>query len=89
MSYERISSTNACELSETHLSNNCAKLAAGGGNTVGSGTVSCGIHLSGDNECSNVGAKVLEKIGKAIKENERLLSGGAAFQSIVSESFDD
>ena len=75
------------EASKADLCDDSAELAGRGRDTVGSRTVASREDLAGNDERSRVGAEVLEEVGEAVEEDERLLGGVAALQSAVAEAW--
>ena len=75
------------QASKADLRDDSAELAGRGRDTVGSRTVASREDLAGNDERSRVGAEVLEEVGKAVEEDERLLGGVAALQSAVAEAW--
>ena len=83
---EFICATDILELTEPNLGDNSTKLAASGGDAVGSWTVTSGEYLSGNNEGRGVGTKVLEEVGQAVKEHECLGGTCCSDKLVVSEA---
>jgi len=86
---ESVGTTNVSKTGESDLGNNSAKLARSGRDTVCGGTVTSGESLSGNDEGRGVGAKVLEEVGEAVKEDEGLLSSFSASKLVVRETHAD
>ena len=74
------------EASKADLRDDSAELAGRSGDTVGSRAVARREDLPGYDERCRVGAEVLEEVGEAVEEDERLLGGVAALQSAVAEA---
>jgi hypothetical protein len=71
---------------EADLRDDGAKLAACRRDTVCRGAVTSGEDLSRHNEGGNVGAKVLEEVGEAVKEDEPLGVGMSFGQCVIAEA---
>lgn len=72
---------------KTDLSNDGTKLAACRGYTVCGGPVTSREGLSRNNERGSVRPEILEEVGQAVKEDERLGSRVGLSQSIITEAF--
>ena len=79
-------SSNVLKLRESDLSNDGTKLAAGRGNTVGSGTVTGGEGFTRNHESGGVRPKVLEEVGEAVKHNETLFGGRSGVKFVKAEA---
>ena len=73
-------------LREADLGDDRAELATRGGDAVRGRAVARREDLAGNDERCRVGAEVLEEVGEAVEEDERLLGGVAALQSAVAEA---
>lgn len=69
-----IGSTNILHLSKTNLGNNGPKFTTGSRDTMGRRTVTCGEGFTGHDENRGIGAEVLEKVSKTVKDDESLFS---------------
>lgn len=84
--YKVIGSTNILQLSETNLSNNSPKFTAGSRDTMGGRTVTCWERFPGYSESSAIGAEVLEKISKAVEDDETLCGWWAGIKLVETEA---
>lgn len=86
---ESVGTTDVTKTSETDLGNDGSELTRRGRDTMCGGTVTSGEHLTRDDEGSGVGAEVLEEVGQAIEEDERLFTTIRSDELIVRETHDD
>jgi len=84
--HELVCTTDILKLGETDLGNNGAELAAGSGDTVRGRAVASGEGFSGNDEGGCIGAEVLEEVGHAVKENERLGGGRGGSEFVITET---
>lgn len=80
------SAANILETRETDLRDDGAELARRGGETVACRTVTGGERFSGYDESGGVGAEVLEEVGEAVEEDERLGRRCGGNQLLVAET---
>lgn len=76
VSQECVGSSDIWKLGETDLGDDSTKFTGSSRNTVSGGTISGGEDLSRNNKGGGVGSKVLEEVGKAVKEDECLFAAG-------------
>lgn len=74
------------ETREADLSDDSAELATRGRDTVAGGAVASGERLTGHDERRRVRAKVLEEVGEAVEEDERLLGARRRDELVVAEA---
>lgn len=72
---------------EPNLGNNSTELPASSGDTMGRRPIPSWEGFTGDDESSRVGAKVLEEVGKAVQEDERLLGSSGGIQGVISKAY--
>ena len=76
------------ELTESNLGDDSAKLPARSRDTVGGRAIARRENLTGYNESCDVGPKVLEEVGEAVEEDERLSCRRSGSQLFVSKACD-
>ena len=76
------------ELTESNLGDDSAKLPARSRDTVGGRAIARRENLTGYNESCDVGPEVLEEVGEAVEEDERLSCRRSGSQLFVSEACD-
>ena len=86
MLHELVRAANVDELAEADLRDNSAELAARCRDTVRGGAVARRERLTGDDERSRVGPEVLEEVGEAVEEDERLLATVGRGELVVGEA---
>lgn len=74
------------ETRKADLCNDSTELAARSRDTVASTPVTCREGLTGDDEGGGVGAEVLEEVGQAVEEHERLARGLGGDELVVPEA---
>ena len=84
---KRARAADVLQLREADLRDDGAELARGGRDTVRGGAVARGEDLAGDDERGRVRAEVLEEVGEAVEEDERLGSGGCGGKFIISKAY--
>ena len=84
-----VRATNVLKLCEPYLRNDRTKLSRRSRDTVSRGPVARGENLTGDDERRRIGAEVLEEVGEAVEEDERLLVAGGRGELVVREAHDD
>ena len=71
---------------EADLRDDGTELTAGGGYTVCRGPVTGREGLSRNNECGSVRPEILEEVGQAVKEDERLGVIVGLGQSVITKA---
>jgi len=69
---ELVLATNVDKLAKAKLGNNGAELSGGSGDTVCCRAVTRGEGFAGNDEGGRVGTEVLEEVGEAVEEHERV-----------------
>lgn len=86
MLHKLVGPTNVYQLGKANLGDDGTELARGSWDTVCGGTVTSGEDFSRNNEGGNVGAKVLEIIGEAVKNDESFGSRWCGGKLVITES---
>ena len=86
---ESVGATDVTKSSETDLGNDRSELTTRGRDTVCGRTVTGGEDLTRNDEGGGVGAKVLEKVGQAVEEDESLPATIGGDELVVCETHDD
>jgi len=73
---------------KANLGDNRTELAGSSGDTVTSGSIASGEDLARNDKGCGVRAEVLEEVGHAVEEHERLFPTGRRFKFVVSETHD-
>jgi len=87
MFYELSGSSDIHQLGKADLCNDGTNLATGSRDTMSSRTVPCRKSLSRNDEGRRVRSEVLEKVGKAVKEDERFRRSRRRSEPIVCETY--
>jgi hypothetical protein len=83
---EFVGASNVYHPREADLRDDGAELPASGRDTVAGGAVASGEDFARYNERGGVGAEILEKVGQAVQENERVLPPGSSDELVVAET---
>jgi hypothetical protein len=86
MFYKLICTTDVPKARKADLCHDGAKFSTRGRDTMRSGTIPSGEHLTGDNESSRVRSEVLEEVRKAVEEDEAFGRCGGCGELVVAES---
>lgn len=87
MLHELVLAANVDKLTKAKLGNNGTELSRCSRNTVCCRTVTCGESFTGNDEGGCVGTKVLEEVGEAVEEDERVGASLGCNKFVVGETY--